>query len=76
MHAQSRLTLYHPMIYISQFMGSSSPEYWSGLPFPPPGDLPESPASPQLLQWQVASFPLPLLYLGSPSVISHHSPPR
>ena len=40
MHAQSRLTLYHPMNYISRFMGSSSPEYWSGLPFPPPGDLP------------------------------------
>ena len=23
-------------------MGLSSPEYWSGLPFPPPGDLPNS----------------------------------
>ena len=21
-------------------MGFSQPEYWSGLPFPPPGDLP------------------------------------
>ena len=35
-------------------MGSSSLEYWSGLPFPPPGDLrdpgmePASPASPTL----------------------------
>ena len=33
-------------------MGFSSQEYWSGLPFPPPGDLPEpaikpvSPVSP------------------------------
>ena len=23
-------------------MGFSSEEYWSGLPFPPPGDLPDS----------------------------------
>ena len=35
-------------------MGLSQQEYWSGLPFPPPGDLPhpriepESPASPSL----------------------------
>ena len=35
-------------------MGFSKPECWSGLPFPPPGDLPdpgiepESPASPAL----------------------------
>ena len=36
-------------------MGFSRQEYWSGLPFPPPGDLPnpgiklESPASPALV---------------------------
>ena len=24
------------------FMGFSRQEYWSGLPFPPPGDLPDS----------------------------------
>ena len=32
-------------------MGFSRQEYWSGLPFPPPGDLPDSgikPASPAL----------------------------
>ena len=32
-------------------MGSSRQEYWSGLPFPPPGDLPDSgiePTSPAL----------------------------
>ena len=31
------------------FMGFSRQEYWSGLPFPPPGDLPDpeiEPASP------------------------------
>ena len=36
------------------FMGCPRQEYWSGLPFPPPGDLPDpgiepvSPASPAL----------------------------
>ena len=40
-------------------MGFPRPEYWSGLPFPPPGELPNpgiepmSPASPAL---QVSSF--------------------
>ena len=32
-------------------MGFSRQEYWSGLPFPPPGDLPDpgvDPASPAL----------------------------
>ena len=42
-------------------MGFSRQEYWSGLPCPPPGDLPDSgieptfPASPEL---QVDSLPL------------------
>ena len=43
-------------------------EYWSGLPCPPPGDLPHpgmKPKSPtRLLHWQVGS--LPLSHLGSP----------
>ena len=42
-------------------------EYWSGLSFPPPGDLsdPEiEPTSLHLLHWQVDSLPLTLL--GSP----------
>ena len=33
------------------FMGFSSQEYWSGFPFPPPGDLPDpgmEPSSPAL----------------------------
>ena len=29
-------------------MGFSRQEHWSGLPFPPSGDLPKSPASPAL----------------------------
>src|SRR5574341_1003082 len=34
-------------------------EYWSGLPFPPPGDLPDSGSNPCLLcllHWQVDYF--------------------
>ena len=31
-------------------MGFSRQEYWSGLPCPPPGDLPDSGTEPQLLQ--------------------------
>ena len=50
-------------------MGFSRQKYWSGLPFPPPGDLPDpgiepkSPVSPEL---QADS--LPLSHLGSPSI--------
>ena len=46
-------------------MGFSRQEYWSGLPFPPPGDLPDpgiQPASLCLLHWQAHS--LPLSHLG------------
>ena len=51
------------------FMGFSRQEYWSGLPCPPPGDLPDpgvkpmSPVSPAL---QADS--LPLSHQGSPCV--------
>ena len=39
-------------------MGFPRQEYWSGLPFPPPGDLPESglkPRSPALLAYYLLS---------------------
>ena len=51
-------------------MEFSRQEYWNGLPFPPPGDLPNpgikltSPASPAL-----AVDSLPLSHLGSPVYI-------
>ena len=32
-----------------QFMGFSREEYWSGLPFPPPGDLPDPGIKPVFL---------------------------
>ena len=45
-HAQSLTgpTLCNPMncnLQASLSMGFSRQEYWSGLPFPPPGDLPD-----------------------------------
>ena len=48
-------------------MGFSMQEYWSGLPCPPPGDLPDpgiQPASPVTSGLQADS--LPLSYRGSP----------
>ena len=47
-------------------MGFPRQEYWSGLPFPPPGDLPTQGVTPclqWLLHWEVDS--LPLSHLGS-----------
>ena len=48
-------------------MGFPRQEYWNGLPFPPPGDLPDpgiEPASAVVPAWQADS--LPLSHLGSP----------
>ena len=48
-------------------MEFSRQEYWSGLPFPTPGDLPDpgtEPTSLGLLHWQADS--LPLGHVGSP----------
>ena len=38
-------------------MGFSRQEYWSGLPFPPPGDLPNLGIKPRSLALQADSFP-------------------
>ena len=51
-------------------MGFSRQEYWSGLPCPPPEDLPSpgiEPTSLKSLHWQVGS--LPLVPPGKPSFI-------
>ena len=45
-------------------MEFSRQEYWSGLPFPTPGDLPHPGTEPMSLALQVDS--LPLRHLGSP----------
>ena len=48
-------------------MGFSQQEYWSGLPFPPPGCLPDPESEPaSLLLPALAGNSLPLCYLGSP----------
>ena len=67
--------------YAPLSMGFSREEYWSGLPFPTPGDLPDSgmePMSPASLHWQADSLPLSLLVMSqlSPSGmgIVGHSP--
>ena len=42
-------------------MGFPRQEYWSGLPFPPPGNLPDPGIEPESLaspDWQVVSLPL------------------
>ena len=50
-------------------MGFLRQEYWRGLPFPPPGDLPDARIErvcPESPVWEVDS--LPLSHLGSPPV--------
>ena len=77
MHAKSLQlcpTLYDPMVCSPQAplsMGLSRREYWSGLPCPPPGDLPDpgnEPASPETSVLQADS--LPLSHWGSPYITS------
>ena len=46
-------------------------EYWSGLPFPSPGDLPEPGIKPTSPSWQADSFPLS--HQGSPGFNSANS---
>ena len=49
------------------FTGFLRQEYWYGLPFPSPDDLPDSGINLYLLQWQVDS--LPMSHQGSSSGI-------
>ena len=63
---QSCLTLCDPMDCSSPplSLGFFRQEYWSGLPFPPPGDLPNpgsEPASPVSPALQADSLPAELL---------------
>ena len=70
MHAQSCPTFATPWTIAYQALLSmefSKQEYWNGLPFPPPGDLPDpgiKPASPA-----VAGGFLPLNHLESPQLL-------
>jgi len=51
-------------------MGFSRQEYWRGLSFPPPGDLPDPGMEPVSLMSPALAFgSLPLRHLGSPRVL-------
>ena len=50
-------------------MGFPKQEYWSGLPLPIPGDLPDLRMEPVSPAWQADS--LPLSHLGRKLVIAH-----
>ena len=50
-------------------MGSSLQEYWSGLPFPPPGDLPDPGKEPKSLHCRQMLYRLS--YQGTQLVMNH-----
>ena len=61
-HVQLSATLWTVAHQAPLSMGFSSQEYWSGLPFPSPGDLPHPGIEPASLTpnlyWQVGCLPL------------------
>ena len=69
-HAQSCASLATPWTAARQAplsMGFSRQDYWSGLPFPPPGGLPNPGIEPESPAIQVDALPLShqgSLYLG------------
>ena len=64
---RSCLTLCDPWDWVPLSIGFLRQEYWSGLPFPFPGDLPDPQgANLRLLHWQTAY--LLLSHHGSPTV--------
>ena len=56
-------------------MGFSRHAYWSGWPFPPPGDLPDSGIKPVSPALQADSIPLSYLGSLSPPVTAHKALP-
>ena len=50
------VTLWTVVCHIPQPVGSPRQEYWSGLPFPSPGDFPNPGIEPHLLHWQTGGF--------------------
>ena len=52
-------------------VGFPRQEYWSGLPFPPPGDLPDPGIKPMSLHWQADSLPLRHQWSSPPSACTH-----
>ena len=61
-HVRLFETLWSVAHWVPVSIGFSRQEYWSGLPCPPPGDLPNlgiKHMSLSLLHWQASSIPLP-----------------
>ena len=55
---QSCPTLWDPRVaWQPPVMGFSRQDYWCGLPFASPGDLPDPGIQPYLLHWQADSLP-------------------
>ena len=54
-------------------MGFSRQEYWSGLPFPSPGALPDLGIEPRSPALQADSLPIELQYMSSISVNTFYS---
>ena len=68
-HAQPFLTLLTPRTVARQAplsMGFPRQEYWSGLPFPSPGDLPNPEIEPASLASALQAISLPLSHQGNP----------
>ena len=59
-HVRLSVTLWTVARQAPLSMGFSRQEYWSGLPCPSPGDLPQPGIEPvsHLLHWQAATLPL------------------
>ena len=64
------LTLWTVACQASLFMGLSRQEYWSRLPFPPPGDLPDPEIdSASLISPALEMSSLPLMWPGKPTLV-------
>ena len=57
-HVQLFMTLWTIALQAPLSMGFSRQEYWSGLPCPPPEDLPDPGVEPTSPAWQEDSLPL------------------
>ena len=59
-HVQLFATLWTVALQAPRSMRFSKQQYWSGLPCPPPGGLPDPGIKPTYLclHWQVGSLPL------------------
>ena len=69
-HVRLFVTLWTIALQAPLSMGISKQEHWSGLPCPPPGDLPTQGLNLCLLHWQESSLPPPPP--GKPSNCHRH----